>query len=336
MGAPLLPTRTMLEAYVAAGAFLLWILLFKLAALLTPLRRFGDARIGGGGAAGEQRWLEEAAPDGVRAPARVGRTAAIWSAAFRIASSSDVICVLSLPTYILGIAVFHSYFPKRSSGEASANSMARVVIELGVGIVLYDFIFFWLHLAMHKNRTLFRLVHARHHTHRWLMPGSTVVHNLVDGAMQVGVNMFVQQLSPWGVGTKLLASRLLHNVVVTFMLVEAHSEFDCVFSLHNLAPSIFGGSLRHRYHHARGKGTKAVFFQQFFRYLDDYFGFTVSDAECRHVCFAPRRFSSPLHNNKARIKKVPSSHDHHSKSINKAEKSPSAGAPAACFAACRK
>ena len=257
----------MCEAYVAAAAFFLWIVLFKLAALLTPLRRFGDES---------------------RSGAR--RT---WSDFFRIASSNDVACVMSLPAYLFAIGTFHTYFPKNRSAQLVeemriAPPAHRLLAEVAIGVVLYDFVFFWIHLAMHKNRTLFRLVHARHHAHRWLSPGSTVVHSLVDGFLQVAVNILVQQISPWGIGSKHLASKLLHNVVVTFMLVEAHSEFDCAFSLHNLAPSIFGGALRHRYHHARGRGSRQVFFQQFFRYLDDYFGFVVSDKACRSVVFDRR------------------------------------------------
>ena len=109
----------------------------------------------------------------------------------------------------------------------------------------------------------------------------------VDGALQVGVNIFVQHISPWGWAQKHIMVRLLHNIVITYMLVDIHSELDLPWSLHNLAPKIFGGALRHRYHHAYTQpgfnGRKGVHYQQFFRYMDDWWGCSVPDAECRKV-----------------------------------------------------
>ena len=118
----------MCEAYVAAAAFFLWIVLFKLAALLTPLRRFGDES---------------------RSGAR--RT---WSDFFRIASSNDVACVMSLPAYLFAIGTFHTYFPKNRSAQLVeemriAPSAHRLLAEVAIGVVLYDFVF-WIHLAMHR------------------------------------------------------------------------------------------------------------------------------------------------------------------------------------------
>ena len=112
-------------------------------------------------------------------------------------------------------------------------------------------------------------------------------HGQVDGGLQVAVNIFVQHLSPLGWGQKHTLTRLLHNIVITYMLVEIHSELDMPWSLHNLAPKIFGGALRHRYHHAYPqpgfRGRKRVHYHQFFRYMDDWFGWSVSDEECRKL-----------------------------------------------------
>lgn len=249
----------MFESLVAALSFLFFIVLFKLCAWL-PLQRF----------------------DNVSRREKMQKTPLVSS--FGIYCLNDFVCASSFPVYLVSIHVWHSFYPKRHvPNENLAPSTSRLLLELTSGIVLYDAIFFFVHLAMHQNRFLFRNVHYRHHSHRWLSPGATVVHSLADGSLQVIVNMLVQQISPWGIGMKHPASRILHNVIVPFMLVESHSEFDSKFSLHNFAPSIFAGSLRHRYHHACGGGSKPVFLQQFFKYLDDYFGFTVSDEDCRKL-----------------------------------------------------
>ena len=91
-----------------------------------------------------------------------------------------------------------------------------------------------------------------------------------------------------GWGEKHTMMRLAHNVLITYMLTEIHSEYDAPWSMHNIAPSIFGGALRHRYHHAYTQrdfegGRKGVHYHEFFRYLDQLFGFEVSEAECRRV-----------------------------------------------------
>lgn len=87
-------------------------------------------------------------------------------------------------------------------------------------------------------------------------------------AVQVIVNIIVQQLSPWG--SKHVLSRLLHNLVVTYLLSESHSGYDLPFMSHRVFPAIFGGSPRHNAHHNRGD----VYYQQFFMYIDDALGFT--------------------------------------------------------------
>ena len=39
---------------------------------------------------------------------------------------------------------------------------------------------------------------------------------------------------------------------------------------HNLFPEILGGAPRHEAHHHNGR----VYYQQYFKYIDDFFGFT--------------------------------------------------------------
>jgi sterol desaturase/sphingolipid hydroxylase (fatty acid hydroxylase superfamily) len=87
--------------------------------------------------------------------------------------------------------------------------------------------------------------------------------------LQVAVNILVQQISSFG-GAKHMMSRLMHNVVVTYLLSEAHSEYSLPWMSHNGFPKFLCGSPRHEKHHHDGR----VYYQQYFKYLDGFFGFT--------------------------------------------------------------
>jgi len=82
----------------------------------------------------------------------------------------------------------------------------------------------------------------------------------------------VQNISPWGYKDPL--SRALHNLMVTYLLTEAHSGYDLPFMSHRLFPRVFGGAPRHELHHQHGN----VYFHQFFMWIDDLAGFTLPAA----------------------------------------------------------
>jgi sterol desaturase/sphingolipid hydroxylase (fatty acid hydroxylase superfamily) len=144
--------------------------------------------------------------------------------------------------------------------------------ELLFGVFMYDLCFFPIHYIMHHSPWgNMRKVHGYHH--RWSNHGlnslETVQHSYLDGFLQVFVNIMVQQISPFG-GPKHPLSKLFHNIVVTYLLSEAHSGYNLPWMSHNLFPEILGGSPRHEKHHHDGR----VYYQQYFKYLDDFFGFT--------------------------------------------------------------
>jgi hypothetical protein len=201
--------------------------------------------------------------------------------------SLDMGIFISLPVYLLAIHSYHrlNQTPSLNTQRSPINhsippSLFRLATELIVGLIAYDSIFFFIHKLLHKSTFLFHHIHSHHHHHNHLTPGSTVSHSLIDGMLQVMTNIAVQQYSLFGY--KHTYSRLLHNVLVTYLLVEAHSEFDAPWSLHNIfGEKIYGGALRHRYHHAR----KTVHYSQFFTFLDDWYGSSVSAQKCRAVRF---------------------------------------------------
>ena len=85
---------------------------------------------------------------------------------------------------------------------------------------------------------------------------------------QVATNVLVQRLpTPLLSGGALVLakkhplSRVLHNLVVTFLLAEAHSGYDLPWMTHRAWPRVFGGAAAHEAHHVHGEGN----YHQFFR-----------------------------------------------------------------------
>jgi len=250
----------MTEAYVAALSFLTWALMYALWDY-TDLVRY--------------KYKTSHIPHSINAP--------VMSAAKR----ADVFYAsCTLPVYLLSIKAFHALFEKKVfSDYAELPSLPRFCVELATGIVLYDFIFWWIHVAMHRIPFLYEHVHKTHHTHARMTSSNTVIHSMVDAGLQVCVNILVQNVSMFG--HKHILSRLCHNVLITYMLMEIHADYNLPWALHNLFPSIFGGSLRHRYHHAytqpNFQGKKGVFYHEFFKYMDYICGFEVPDAACLDI-----------------------------------------------------
>ena len=132
--------------------------------------------------------------------------------------------------YWLGILLWTAVVSPPRGAEtgcpSDAASLAAVVVELVAGVVLYDFVFFWLHWSMHAWPGLGRtLGHGTHHG----VDGDdergafqTVNHSVADGALQVLTNIVAQRHTPWGTPKRTLA-RWLHNVVTTWLLVESHT-----------------------------------------------------------------------------------------------------------------
>lgn len=192
----------------------------------------------------------------------------------------------SMVCYLISIYILHIYVNKIYIPEfRTLPSLFRFITELSTGIILYDFIFWFIHLSLHKVPLFYKYIHSTHHTHTQLSACITVKHSLIDAALQVGVNILVQNISFFG--NKHIVSRLCHNILITYMLMEIHTEYNLPWALHNIFPSIFGGSLRHRYHHAslsyNVNGNKNVFYHQFFKYMDDLCGYCVSDQECLNI-----------------------------------------------------
>ena len=110
----------------------------------------------------------------------------------------------SLFVYWLGVAMWVCIVP-RPVGAASGcphnvSDYFHLAAEVAAGLISYDFLFFFVHLLMHHSARFGSWTnHAQHHkfTHDE-SSYRTVNHSLVDGTMQVLVNILVQRHTPWG------------------------------------------------------------------------------------------------------------------------------------------
>lgn len=251
--------QAMAEANVAAGSFFVWIVAFRTLDTLPATKQF---RLVPRPAQPPLTFVWnslKAVTGGVEQGS--SRLARVWA---------------SLPVYLGAIAALHSVKQPRMLDEAPPTFF-RLSLEVGFGILAYDFVFYWIHLFMHIFP---RLPHG-HSVHHELVEAnvsggkvafleaeSVVNHSLADGLMQVCVNIAVQNIPLFGLPKHKL-SRLLHNVLVTYLLVEAHAGLDLPWSTHRVFPEVFGGAIRHEIHHQSHR----CCFHQFFTYLDDVLGY---------------------------------------------------------------
>mmetsp|Transcript_10353 Transcript_10353/g.29234 ORF Transcript_10353/g.29234 Transcript_10353/m.29234 type:complete len:352 (-) Transcript_10353:210-1265(-) len=161
----------------------------------------------------------------------------------------------------LGVIMTYDYFfPRRNIPASGPGSFAKVLLDIFIALVVYDALFFPIHLAMHRMPAL-RFIHARHHESKALYSTEVLRHSLVDGSLQVAVNILtlnLLRLHPF--------TRMCYNIVITYMLTEIHSGLDLPYMLHNvLSDRVLGGPPRHEEHHRFGTHN----YQQFFTYLDD-------------------------------------------------------------------
>ena len=174
---------------------------------------------------------------------------------------------LPLVAYVGSIKLFHCVVTKAPLPMAPPTAL-RVLLELVTGVYLYDALFAPIHASMHRrgSPSWWRRLHRTHHEARpserrgkALVPLETVQHSYADGALQVACNVLVQRApsviwvgSGFVLAPKHPLSRVLHNLVVTYLLAEAHSGYDLPWMTHRAWPRVFGGAKAHDAHHVQG------------------------------------------------------------------------------------
>lgn len=175
-----------------------------------------------------------------------------------------------IPLYLMSVS-FDAFAPRRTALLQAAPSVWRVFQEVGFGLFLYDFFFFVSHMAMHKIPGLQRF-HSDHHIANEARASDTVRLTAVEEFTDVACSIAALRL--------LRAhplSRAFYNVVITGLLTELHCGYNTPQSLQNIVPfGLWAGSERHHLHHQHRY--KGYYYQKFFTYLDNIFGFVHNKA----------------------------------------------------------
>jgi len=168
----------------------------------------------------------------------------------------------SILSYSAGIYAWKMFIPPPAPTipdgvPTSINELGYLTLEVVSGIVFYDFLFFFIHWGMHEI-PLLRQIHHHHHA---MKPGTVeardvVHHSLMDGTLQVLVNIFIQRHTMWG-SPKSRFARILHNILVTWMLTESHSAS----TLFQFWRRFLVGVREHRLHHLYDHRSRATWIQ---------------------------------------------------------------------------
>jgi cholesterol 25-hydroxylase len=121
---------------------------------------------------------------------------------------------------------------------SEAPSARRLLIELIVSIVLYDAVFFVVHLSLHKIPYLYRRLHSTHHDHAEIHAQITNKLDLGERLLLVLTANFSLQI----IGAHVL-TRTLFVPCFTLFLVQNHCGLD-VLSYDKILPAGWGGKCK--------------------------------------------------------------------------------------------
>ncbi|KAK7490379.1 hypothetical protein BaRGS_00018358, partial [Batillaria attramentaria] len=139
-------------------------------------------------------------------------------------------------------------------------TVAQLAYEVIGSIILYDALFFLIHLTLHKSRFLYTLLHAYHHEH-------DVMHAHVTNQLTVGERIVLVLAANQAL--KILYSHPMSRAafvpVFIFLLTDNHSGYDLPWGLQHIIPGhVMGGPRVHHAHHMLG----TRHYQPFFTYFD--------------------------------------------------------------------
>jgi cholesterol 25-hydroxylase len=151
-----------------------------------------------------------------------------------------------------------SLFQTRRALPPQPPTTRRLCLELTASFIIYDFVFFLLHLALHRM-PLLKSVHLSHHTHAEIHPQITNRLSIVERLCLVLLANFSLNI----IGSHVL-TRTLFVPIFVWMLVEIHCGMDLPWGYEKILPRGVGlGAKAHAFHHRygeRGQGAYAPFF----------------------------------------------------------------------------
>ncbi|XP_052776806.1 cholesterol 25-hydroxylase-like protein isoform X2 [Mya arenaria] len=138
--------------------------------------------------------------------------------------------------------------------------LISIIWQLTASFIVYDALFFAIHLVLHKNFHLYKYIHKYHHDH-------DMVHSHVTNQLTIPerITLILSANFALKVFNSHPLTRTIFIPIFIWILVDNHSGYDMPFGLHRLVPfRIVGGSVKHFQHHSYGSRC----YEPIFTYLD--------------------------------------------------------------------
>ncbi|XP_061622612.1 cholesterol 25-hydroxylase [Phyllopteryx taeniolatus] len=138
----------------------------------------------------------------------------------------------------------------------------QIFVDVFACLLLFDTLFFFLHLCLHRVPWLYRNIHQQHHQHQ--VPFALQAQDA--STPELLSLLLLARFSAWFVNCHPLSEVLFH-ILNTWLAVEDHSGYNLPWALHRLLPFL-GGAPHHHTHHSRHN----VNFAPYFTHWDQLFG----------------------------------------------------------------
>ncbi|XP_061673495.1 cholesterol 25-hydroxylase [Syngnathoides biaculeatus] len=144
----------------------------------------------------------------------------------------------------------------------SSPTIWQLFVDVFACLLLFDTLFFFWHLCLHRFPWLYRNIHQQHHQHQ-----APFALQAQDASTSELLSLLLlARFSAWFVNCHPLTEILFH-ILNTWLAVEDHSGYNLPWALHRLLPFL-GGAPHHHTHHSRHN----VNFAPYFTHWDHLFG----------------------------------------------------------------
>ena len=139
----------------------------------------------------------------------------------------------------------------------------QIVYQLFIAFLVYDFLFAMFHYALHKDRRLYKYIHAVHHDHSELMARVVNQLSLIERIVLIlcaNESLKIINSHP--------LTRAIFVPVFVIWITDNHSGYDFPWGIQNIVPyGLIGGPVKHYAHHMKGDRYYAPFFTHMDKYV---------------------------------------------------------------------
>jgi len=188
----------------------------------------------------------------------------------RLVTPYRSVAVVQVLIYSVPFMMLDAVIPKRFVPDWQWDSWIQVhrklpqqaphwqtlVMHLALSILIYDAMFFALHVLFHRSNTLFELIHRDHHHHDFMTATITNKLSLLERILLVlsaNLSLNVLNAHPF--------TRTCFIIVFVFLLTENHAGYDFPVWYDKIVPfGWMGGAKAHLQHHYNRDENYAPFF----------------------------------------------------------------------------